>query len=275
MKRFYVTCLASLLMLTGCSFGKTEIDNPLRIKSSRTEIPESDTIIESVYTYNDKGNLDKIEDFRDGRSDCVLTFEYDSLGNIIRKCWVYGDGNRSTVEYILTINDNHQIVDQETITDGNKKEIQEFTYDKYGNTIEINNIHYSGTNTNVINSKYEYDRNGNIIKREILWDNDPSMGGTTTYHYENGCLIHEELLATAGWCKSYIDYSYDESGLIQTAMEYNGKGSLQSKTVTTYDQYGNVLRWEYYSHTGIISGSGDDIADQILICSYEPSNLLE
>ena len=90
MKRFCVTCLAGLLMLTGCSFGKTEIDNPLRIKSSRTEIPESDTIIESVYTYNDKGNLDKIEDFRDGQSDCVLTFEYDSLGNIPQVLGLWG-----------------------------------------------------------------------------------------------------------------------------------------------------------------------------------------
>ena len=66
-----------------------------------------------------------------------------------------------------------------------------------------------------------------------------------------------------------MDYTYDESGLVETAMEYNKNGTLQSKTITTYDEYKNILRQEYYSHTGKIPGSGDDTPDRIHTCTYE------
>ena len=268
MKRM-ITCCVLVLVLCGCSSENKKPENPLRIKRASYITVDLNEINETNYTYDDLGLLVKEESFTDGNWNCVCTYEYDQWGNIILQKWDYDDGTTCVREYILTIDANSHIVKRQTYENGEIKAIEEMEYDRQGNLVTSIGKNYIGEGYKIVERKMKYDSYGNLLESVVKWSNDPSMGGTTTYQYEKDQLIREECYAAAGWLKSYIVYSYDESGLTQTAMEYNKNDSLQSKTITTYDKYGNILKQEYYSHTGKISGSGDEIADRILTCTYE------
>ena len=268
MKRLFLLMCILLICMNGCFENKDEPENPFRIKTATAELYDQDTIV-IQYHYDEQGFILQEDQITNGECDCTTYYEYDAWGNTVCETTVYADGSERKVEHFYILDEENRIIYKENYSDTELTDLLEITYDKKGNQIEqISTIVRQGKDQ-IINSQMSYDRQGNLIKREIRWSNDPSKGGTTLYSYENNRLAREESQAPAGWIKSYIEYSYDNSGLIQTAMEYNGYGSLQSKTIITHDEYENVLRYEYYSHTGRIPGSGDEIADRVVTNTYE------
>lgn len=268
MKRIMLYLLLALFLF-GCGSSATKPENPFRIVQAHTVWFDSNEISEIHYNYDERGLLAIEEFITDGKTDCTCSYEYDEWGNVILEKWDYDDGSSSVAEHSLTLDDNFQIVYRQTNENGEIKVQEEIEYDRHGNQTAIIGKTYIGKDFKIIERTMRCDAMGNLVERVVQWHNDPSMGGTNTYQYDNGILIREEFYTTAGWMKSYIVYSYDQSGLIQTAMEYNKNDSLQSKTIITYDEYGNILREEYYSHTGKLPGSGDEIADRITTCTYE------
>lgn len=268
MKRIMLYLLLALFLF-GCGSSSKKPENPFRIAQSRTVMVDLNEISEIIYFYDEHGLLEKEKCISDGKLNCICSYEYDEWGNVILEKWDYDDGSSSVAEHILTFDENNRIVYRDTKENGELKASEEIEYDRHGNqTSAIEKIHI-GKDFKICDRKMRYDAAGNIVERIVQWSNDPSLGGTTTFQYDKDQLVREEFYTTAGWMKSYVVYSYDQSGLIQTAMEYNKNDSLQSKTITTYDEYGNILKQEYYSHTGKLPGSGDEIADRVTTCTYE------
>lgn len=271
MRHLVIFICLILICLNGCAGNKDVQENPLRIKSAVVEIDGEETFIQ--YQYNDKGILQQETETVNGEHHYSVSYEYDSFGNTIRKTTLYSDGTTSITEYFLTLDEENRVIYRETYFDTELTDCFKITYDKKGNEINHTSTIIKPGKDQVVTSEMTYDSHENLTKKVVQWSNDPSRGGTTTYFYDKGRLTREEFQAPAGWVKSYIEYSYDDSGLIQTAMEYNGNGSLQSKTVTMFDEYGNILRYEYYRHSSDIPGSGDDIADRIVVNTYEKIDL--
>lgn len=268
MKRMIVFLCVILTFLIGCDSQRATPANPFQLKTAVIEMESEDTIT-IQYHYNAEGFIQQEDHSVNGEHDSTICYDYDAWGNKVRENIQYADGSEFTVEHFITLDENNRIKYEEKYSDTELTDIREISYDQNGNQISLINTIIKPGKDQLINSKMTYDRKGNLIKRVIQLSNDPSMGGTTLYDYEKGRLIREEHFAPAGWTKSYIEYSYDDSGFIQTAMEYNGNGSLQSKTVITCDEYGNELLYEYYSHTGKLPGSGDNIADKVCTYTYE------
>lgn len=268
MKRLAMLICTALFCLNGCTFHEETPVNPFRIQTSVTEFSDADTFC-IQYHYDSQGMLHMEEQTVNGVWDRSITYEYDSWGNSVREFYRYSDNQESIAEHFLTLDDNHRVVCRENYYDTEMKDSHEIAYDKKGNQIAIISTLVQSGRDETIRSEMQYDRYNRLVKKEVQWQNDPSKGGTTTYCYEKDRLTREEFYAPAGWLKSYIEYSYDDSGLIQTANEYNGNGTLQSKTIITYDAYGNVLQNVYYRYTDKSPDSTDEVAYRITTCTYE------
>lgn len=268
MKRFVFLFFVSLLCFSGCSLNKDESVNPLRIETSVIECSgeETSTI---QYQYNEQGFIQQEVKTVNGEPEYTISYEYDEWGNTIREFFLHSDGSNSTTEYFYTLDKEHRPVYREAYFDTELNDCLEITYDNKGREIHYKSTIIRPGKDESITSEMTYDRNGRLTKKDVKWSNDPSNGGVSLYHYEKDRLIREDFHAPAGWLKNYIIYSYDDTGLIQTAMEYNGNGSLQSKTITAFDEYSNILHYEYYRYSRDIPGSGDDIADRIVTNTYE------
>jgi len=269
MKQLVVLLLVLLIGLNGCFADREMSDNPFRMESAVIAVNDGETITVQ-YLYHDQGYIQQEIQQINGEHNYTIYFEYDAWGNTIRETTCFADGTQLNVEHFLTLDDAHRTIYSENYSNTELTDCVEITYDKKGNQVALSSTIVRNGKDEIIDSQMTYDKQGNLIKKEVCWSNDPSKGGTTTYCYDKGHLTREEYYAPSGWLKSYIEYSYDEAEHIQTAMEYNSNGTLQSKTVIRSDEYGNVLHYAYYSHTGKIPGSGDDIADRIATYTYEP-----
>lgn len=274
MKRIAFLICILMICMNGCFKSKDIPENPLRIKTSMTELYDQDTII-LQYHYDEHGFLQQEDQITNGEHDSTTYYEYDAWGNAVRETTQYADGSERKVEHFYVLDEENRIIYKENYSNTELTDLLEITYDKNGNQIELISTIVRQGKDQIVTSQMSYDREGKLKKKEMHWSDDPSKGGTTIYSYKNNRLVLEESQAPAGWVKSHIAYSYDDSGLIQTAMEYNGYGSLQSKTIIIHDEYRNVLRYEYYSHSGRIPGSGDEIADRVVTNTYEVFDMKE
>ena len=100
-----------------------------------------------------------------------------------------------------------------------------------------------------------YDRKGNLIREDIRWEPNNSKE-YTLYTYEKGRLLRTETYRNEE-LDSYTEYTYDETGLIQTAIACKADGTQRSKHITTFDEYGNELEVVAYAYSFDLSRSGE------------------
>ena len=289
MNRLSIMFFVILIFLTGCS-RKPEIpENPFRMKQVAIVQPEEDISLEISYHYDEQGNLLQEQQFADGVPDITWNYEYDEWGNLIKETTLHEDGTVLVTEYKLTLDEKHRIIYKEIIWEGELKSIHETAYDEHGNPVSVNSRHFSGSgdeDRRLVSKSYDKDgnlvtetmqwllpgksadENGNIIADTTRWVEDPNSGGTTTYLYESGRLVRSEHVLPNGRMDRYTEYTYDDSGLVKTALEYEN-GFPVSRAVETYDEYGNLLQSAYYRLSRDIPGGGDDVADMVNTYTYE------
>lgn len=292
MSRLSIFLFVFLILLTGCTRKQEVPENPFRMKQVTIVQPEDDRSLEIAYYYDEQGNVVQEQQFADGESDIIWSYEYDEWGNLLKETTTHADGTVHITEYKLTLDEKHRITYREIIWDGELKSIHETVYDDQGNPLSVSSRHFSGfgdEDRRMISKSYDkdgnlvtetmqwllpsktMDENGNIVTDTTQWLEDPNSGGTTTYFYESGCLVRSEHILPNGRMDRYTEYTYDDSGLTQTAVEYEN-GFPLSRVVETYDEYGNLLKHEYFRLSTDIPGGGDDVADRVNAYTYELRN---
>uniref|UniRef100_UPI00289A7FDC hypothetical protein n=1 Tax=Aminipila sp. TaxID=2060095 RepID=UPI00289A7FDC len=194
------------------------------------------TEVFSTFTYNYLGQVVKDKSARANAEsyteECTAKYEYDQGGNVIKQTDVFGN-------YITT---GYDAAGRKTsVTDGKSNEAggsykSLYTYDALGRLIE-ESIPFTETATAV--TKYYYDRNGNLVKKQIK----NSLPGTEESYtrieniYDNKNRLIQVKSYDGSTLANQVDYQYDAAGNM-TAMKTAGGTQL---TTYEYDRYGNVI----------------------------------
>lgn len=244
MKKFYslIFALVCALPLVGCS--KTEnVENPFRIKTQIHETFHTDRTqtIRTEYIYDENGWLIETNTFHENDELWYTTkFILDEKGNNHGSEKNYADG--TIMKEVMTTTDKQgRMLNSESYLNGELESTTEYGYNddglitkRYTTTMDM----FGGENRiSYIDSTY--DRNGNLLREDIRWEPKHETG-YNLYIYENGKLIREESY-DGDRLDVYKDYTFDETGLIQTALTQKGKNFIQNKHITTFDEYGNPL----------------------------------
>ena len=136
-----------------------------------------DVVSETVYTYDDDGNMLMSETTdNSGRSGYYYT--YDENGNLIKTTFAYEDEVMYATEYVLDA-DGNIILSREINGEG---EVSSTREDKYSDGRVSQSTYTSGDYTSSTN--YEYDERGNQIRYETQ-DNYGTYVTTTIYNEKN------------------------------------------------------------------------------------------
>lgn len=287
MKKHIALLLALVLLFSLTACGKpAEKENPYRMKTYTIDYyqdgePFSRT--ENTYIYNDNGFLSQILVSENGTLTNTLIYETDEYGNTTRITNEIADGVSSfVVDYVLTLDTDHRIIRQEQLeTDASGISsvlisIREAAYDKQGNQTQTTFTRSEDNYTNW--TDYVYDHNGNLIEEIHRWNNG-TKGITkentrnysiAKYEYTDGRLTRCESYNYKNELEEYEEYTYDDTGLVQTKNRYEADGSPYSKNVTTFDEYGNMLTTEIYKLRDDGIDTPDNLIDLVYTATYEP-----
>ena len=275
--RHIVLLLSAACLLCGC--GKTEQpENPYRLKQTTVEYYYRDRETftwEFVDTYDENGWLVENQEFENGIADTKTLYEHDAYGNITRTTQIHPDGTRDVGEDILTLDKKHRVIYSESTWNGEPSATTQYGYNDDGQITQlyINRIDVRDGEDWKSFVDRTYDPKGRLTREDTRWEPDNNNTSYTLYHYEQDRLLRTETFK-AEELDSYSDYTYDETGLIQTAISYESDGTLRSKHVTTFDEYGNQLEVVSYAYASelIRSGMTDQEPDSQITYVYELKN---
>ncbi len=177
----------------------------------------------SYYTYEEDGSY-CVVNYADGfeeESDLITTTYYDADGKVLK-------GNRRTD----AANDPYVTY--------------EYRYNERGD-VEYYHEYFAPNERDEV-SLYEYDDQGNLLKKETTdLAGETSYIETYTYDGAGNYLTHEWAdLDVNSWQKE--EYTYDAEGhLLTQKVDYNGGWST---TTCTYDEQGNKVKEEQESEFG-------------------------
>lgn len=273
MKKRLLVLLALLMLLPGC--GKPEPENPYRLKTTTIEYYDREqetTVWEFENTYDENNRLVEKQEYQNSVADTRIVYDHDAYGNILRTTHIYPDGTQDVAEDKLTLDDQHRIIYSESTWNGEPQAITEFTYNKDGQVTKLYINRIRALNGQDMKSFVDrtYDRKGRLIREDTRWEPDNNSSGYTLYTYEKGRLVRAEAYV-ADRLDSYTEYTYDETGLIRTAINYEADGIKESKRITTYDEYGNELESVAYAYASerIRYGEADENPDSRTTYVYE------
>ena len=277
MRKYICMLLATLLILSGCA-GAKEPENPYRLKQTTVEYyyRDSETFTwKFVDTYDENGWLAENQEYENGVADTKIIYEHDEYGNIIRTTHIHTDGTSDVSEDKLTLDEQHRVVYSESTWNGEPSATTEYGYNKDGQITKlyINRIDvHDGEDWKSFVDR-TYDRKGRLVREDTRWEPDNKDSSYTLYTYEKGRPVRTETYRD-GVLDSYTEYTYDESGLVQTAISFDVYGVMESKQVTTFDEYGNQLEVisYFYASERIRYGETDEEPDRRTTYVYELKN---
>jgi len=274
MKKRTALLLTILLLasLTACVQEKPA-ENPYRLKTHTIDLyrgGEHSSQMKFDYTYDGQGYLSQIVYYLNGDIADTQTYTTDEYGNIAKTVRENADGTVFTEENKLTLDDEHRIIRSETYSDKILSAITEMEYDWQGRQtlLKIKRIavHEGEDLTSQVESTYDSD--GNVIREDTRWSD--GNGGYTTHEYKKGKLIRSENYDNQDKLTAWTEYAYDKTGLVQTAQNYQTSGIPGSKTISTFDEFGNLLRSETYAGWDPVTEENDNLVDRIVTQIYEP-----
>ena len=236
----------SILLLIAfllCGCGKTEkVENPYRIKTQIWESYRQDKTetVRTEYIYDENGWLVETQTYHDEEWWYTTKFILDESGNNHGSERVAANGDTIT-EVMLTADKQGRMLTSEGYVNGELQKTTEYGYNDDGLIVKRNTTTidmFGGENrTSYIDSTY--DKDGNLIREDILYmpNNESEYN---LYIYENGQLVREENYV-GDRLNLYKEYTFDDTGLIQTALTKKGENFIQTKHITTYDEFGNPL----------------------------------
>ena len=271
-KRIMIALLLICVLFAGC--GKSgKVENPYRIKTQIWESYQQNKTqtVRTEYIYDENGWLVETQTYDDEGWWYTTKFILDENGNSHGSEKVAADGTIMT-EVMLTTDEQGRMLTSESYINDELEKTTEYGYHKdgqiikrYTTTIDM----FGGENrTSYIDSTY--DKHGNLIREDILYmpQNESEYN---LYIYENDQLVREENYV-GDRLNLYKEYTFDDTGLIQTALTKKGKTYIQTKHITTYDEFGNpleVLAFAYGSEFARL-GKDEDDPDSRTTNIYEP-----
>jgi len=269
--------LSAVCLLCGC--GKTEQpENPYRLKQTTVEYYYRDRKTftwEFVDTYDENGWLVENQEFENGIADTKTLYEHDAYGNITRTTQIHPDGTRDVGEEVLTLDKNHRVIYSESTWNGEPSATTQYGYNDDGQITQlyINRIDVRDGEDWKSFVDRTYDPEGRLIRKDTRWEPDNNNTSYTLYHYEQDRLLRTETFKEEE-LDTYTDYTYDESGLVQTAVSFDANGVKERKQITTFDEYGNELEVisYFYASERMRYGETDEEPDRRTTYVYESKN---
>lgn len=273
MRKLLSICLVGLLLLTGCK--KAEIpENPYRLKTQILESyrQEGVQIVRSEYSYDENGWLTEIQTYFDDTLHLTRQYTRDDFGNAIRTQTDYADGTQIILEETLTLDDQNRVIYDESYFDGALSSTTEYEYNDAGLMTKLNINRIGIFEGQDVKSCVDmtYDRKGNLIREETRWEHPSISSEYTQYTYQKNRLVKTE---------NYVDevlryatqYTYDDTGLIQTSLSKQSDGTPERKYITTFDEYGNELEKVAYAYASELArfGMTDEDPDSKTVNIYE------
>lgn len=182
-------------------------------KSTYIPAKSSESNSYHTYTYNDNGIL--IEEVINDST--VVTYSYNSHGNMVMKEYTYSDGDTSQYEY--KYNASNQLVQERYTYPDGSVDVVNYTYDSNGRISEAEDIHWGNFNESLT---YSYDAAGKLIKKDTI-DHFDSLGCYEYQYDEHGRLIKEIHTTDIGKSYSVVyttEYSYSTDGYLIAVYEY-------------------------------------------------------
>ena len=273
MRKKLLLLLAVLMLLPGCEKPKPE--NPYRLKTTTIEYYDRDqgtTLWEFENTYDENGWLVEKQEYQNSVADTKIVYDNDAYGNILRTTHIHTDGTQDVAEDKLTLDDQHRIIYSESTWNGAPQATIETAYNVDGQVTKLYINRIGAMNGEDIKSFVDrtYDRKGNLVREDTRWEPNDSSSGYTLYTYKKDRLVKTESYV-ADRLDSYTEYTYDETGLIRTAISYDADGIKESKRITTYDAYGNELESVAYAYASERTryGEADENPDSRTTYVYE------
>lgn len=270
-KMAIVTLAALLVILCGCT--KTdEKENPYRIKTQVLEryMNGETQTTRTEYIYNENGWLTEAQTFDGDTLWYTRQFSLDEQGNSLGNEVNYADGTRIG-ERGLTFDDQGRMLTSENYQNDQITATAEYGYNEAGNIVKlyINRLDALGGDDLKSFVDSTYDRKGNLVRQDIRWE-PTGKKEHTLYLYQDGRLRKTETY-TEEALNYYSEYTYDETGLVQTAIERSADGTLQSKHITTFDEFGNQLEVIAYAYGSELArfGKTDEEPDSRTVNVYE------
>ena len=263
MKKFatLVLVLFSVLSLVGCA-KEEKAENPYRIKTQIHEtyrLDRTDTI-RTEYIYDENGWLVETQTYDNEEWWYTTKFILDEKGNNHGSEKVAANGTIMT-EVMLSTDEQGRMLTSESYLNGELDSTTEYAYNEDGLIVKryTTTIDQFGGENRVSYIDSTYDQQGNLTREDYRWE--PSNENSyTLFIYENGKLIREETY-NGDSLDVYKDYTFDETGLIETALTQKGETVTQYKHITTYDEYGNpleVLAFAYVSEQARLGKAEDE-----------------
>jgi len=258
MRKIVCAFLAAMLILSGCG-KKAETENPYRLKTQILENYRDGGVrlVRSENTYGENNRVTEQQTFYDEQWHSTFQYNWDDYGNLIRLHQTYADGTESLREETLTLDDQHRVIRSETEWDNGQHMLAEYSYNIDGQITKEYISRPGFLNGEDWNSYVDktYDRSGNLIREDSRWGPGDNSS-YTLYTYKKDRLLLEEYFVGQE-LDSYIEYTYDDTGLVQTAISRKADGTLNSKHITTFDEYGNKLEVVAYAYGSELARYGE------------------
>jgi len=272
-RKLFLLLAAAVFLLCGCGKPK-EPENPYRLKSQTYETYHDEVAFlwrfENVY--DEKGWLVEQLEYENDVPDTKTLYEHDAYGNIIRTTSIQPDGTQNVGEEKLTLDEQHRVVYSESTWNGEATGITEYGYNDAGQITKLYINRIGALNEEDWKSFVDrtFDRKGRLTREDTRWEPDNNASSYTLYHYEKDNLLRTETYKGEE-LDNYTDYTYDETGRIQTAISYESDGTLRSKHITTFDEYGNQLEVVAYAYASELArfGQTDEEPDSRTTYIYE------
>ena len=274
MKKIMLLTAVLLILLTGCSQKEESVPTFIMIECNQEFL--KDGVVTGTdcytYTYNEAGLAIYGERHQDGSLVDTTFWEYDEFGNPVKITTEVND-TAEISEYKNTLDQDGRILRQEMYHNGMLTSVDVYTYDDKGNELtheynffaEIEEMSDWRKYTKTYNRKGELTQQAlhwNFNDEYIIWDyKDGLCVRQTSYesetdkiveywlntYDEKGNEIKQSRYDEADNLQFYTEYTWDETGRIQTKMNYGADGTPRNHfDVFTYDEHGNQIMQERY-----------------------------
>jgi len=175
--------------------------------------------VTTTYSYDDTGNLIDLNAMKDGKSISGFAYTHDIVGNRLSKLEQEANGNKS-IRYDYGYDATYRLLESLPVhmKKGEKpvnKDTERFFYDPVGNRLggpdRKDTYTYNAGNQMLTDRKhhYEYDANGNTIRKAEVDDDDDLIEWTYAYDYENRLI---KIVKTEDDEILTVTYKYDPFG---------------------------------------------------------------
>lgn len=216
-----------------------------------------DALARTEYAYDERNNMIQERSYADdGSLRLESLYEYDDRNNLIREESIYEDSHGVT-EY--TYNEVNAVTSEKHYSNGDldHEYYCEYTYNEAGDLLTQDSVSGGGPNSSYTgtieyHAKYTYNEKGllvSLIAGSAL--SDTNIDNTRYEYDENGNLTYVLYLTDDGYINHERFYEYDADGnVILDHVSYeNYEGGVKksdSLTKYAYDEHGNMTMEENY-----------------------------